>query len=173
MAVKCPETGEYVLYTECLECEARGDCGRHAVEKPVFALLVVGSRSVTDYAYVSRTIDRLIAPIRYKYRFLIVSGGARGADSLAEIYAREHGMDFHMIPAEWSKFGRSAGFIRNDAMHRYISGFEHRGVIAFWNGEKSSRGTLHSIPLAKQYGNPLRFINIKKRDAQAPEKKNE
>lgn len=154
----CPVTGEYVLYPECLECETRGECAPAGVAKPVFALLIAGSRSVTDYQLVSRTIDRLIAPIRNKYDFLIVSGGARGVDSMAETYARQREMSLRVMPADWKRYGKAAGYIRNEEMHRYISTFEHRGAVAFWDGQ--SKGTAHSFDLAEKYKNPLRVIRV-------------
>ena len=155
MAKNCPVTDEPVLYTSCQECEDRAPCERGEI-KPVFALLVVGSRSITDYVFVKEKLDYLIGSIRGKYRFQVVSGGANGVDKLAERYAEENGLEMHVMPAEWDKYGRRAGFIRNDDMHRYISGFTHRGCVAFWDGK--SRGTLHSLELAKKYGNSLRLI---------------
>lgn len=155
MAKICPVTDGPVLYISCQECEDRAACEKGEI-KPVFALLVVGSRSITDYGFVRERLDHLIGPIRGKYHFQVVSGGANGVDKLAEQYAEENGFDMHVMPAEWNKHGRRAGFIRNDGMHRYISGFTHRGCVAFWDGK--SKGTLHSRELAKKYGNPLRFI---------------
>ena len=155
MAKICPVTDEPALYISCQECEDHAICEKGEI-KPVFALLIVGSRSITDYGFVRERLDHLIGPIRGKYRFQVVSGGANGVDKLAEQYAEDNGYDMHVMPAEWKKFGKKAGYIRNEAMHRYISGFTHKGCVAFWDG--NSKGTLHSRELAKKYGNPLRFI---------------
>lgn len=155
MAKICPVTDEPVLYVSCQECEDRAACEKGEI-KPVFALLVVGSRSITDYGFVKEKLDNLIRPIRDKYRFQVVSGGANGVDKLAERYAEENGFEMHVMLAEWNKHGKRAGFIRNNAMHEYISGFAHRGCVAFWDGK--SRGTLHSRELAKKYGTQIRFI---------------
>lgn len=160
MAKICPITDEPVLYVSCQECEDRAACERGEI-KPVFALLVVGSRSITDYWYVKGKLDHLIGPIRDKYRFQVVSGGANGVDKLAEKYAKENRFEMRVMPAEW-KYGKRAGYIRNDAMHEYISGFAHRGCVAFWDGSTKSKGTLHSLELAKKHGNPIRFIAMKK-----------
>lgn len=158
MAKICPETNEKVLYAECLECEERGGCNLPGIKKEFFALLIVGSRSITDYRLVRDKIDKLIAPIRDKYRFIVVSGGARGVDSLAKDYARENGMEFHEMPADFDRYGKRAGYIRNEEMHRFISGYKHRGCVAFWSGKPESKGTLHSIELASKYNNPIRFV---------------
>ena len=43
---------------------------------------------------------------------LIISGGARGADSLAERFAKENGIPFKLFPANWDRYGKSAGYKR-------------------------------------------------------------
>ncbi len=116
-------------------------------------VLVVGSRNFNDYGLLRKSLDGLLAG---KTGIEIVSGGARGADGLAERYAREKGCGLKVFPADWDRFGKSAGYKRNAEMHKYISGFEDRVCVAFWDGE--SRGTAHSFELARQYGNPLTVI---------------
>ena len=44
----------------------------------------------------------------------IVSGGAKGVDSLAERYANEHNIKFSLFPVKWEKYGKGAGFKRNN-----------------------------------------------------------
>ncbi len=162
MAKRCPMSGDLVLYTQCLECENRGNCReerREAKEgqgRETFALLVVGSRTVNDYAYVREKLDALTKEAARKYEMLIVSGGAGGADTLAERYAREKGYKFLCIRADWKKYGKKAGYIRNRQMHEHIAKYEHRGCVAFWDG--SSRGTAQSIPLSSEFGTPLRLL---------------
>lgn len=72
----------------------------------------------------------------------VVSGGARGADTLAERYAQERGLQMIVFPAEWKKYGRRAGFIRNVDIIR-----ECDVCFAFWDGE--SHGTQHDIELCE------------------------
>jgi len=158
MGRRCPETGEYVLYTACLECEKRSSCGRTPPEKPVFALLVVGTRTFEDYEFVEKKLDAMLVNIRDRYNFLVVSGGARGVDSLAEIYAKKRGMDFKKFPADWGRFGQSAGFIRNKEMHSFIAEYPNRGCVAFWDG--FSVGTSHSFDLARIHNTQLKVIRI-------------
>ena len=155
MSRTCPLTEETVLYTECTECDDRAAC-RTAAEKPVFALLVVGSRTVTDYDFVKEKIDQATAPYRNSHEILIVSGGADGADSLAERYARENGLSMKVMKADWGKYGKRAGYIRNEQMHRFIAGYSRRGCLAFWDGK--SRGTQHSFSLAEKFSNPIKVI---------------
>lgn len=118
-------------------------------------LLVVGSRGFLDYNLLKDTLDN----IRDKNNNIsIVSGGAAGADSLAERYANENNIPIEIFRANWNKYGRSAGYIRNEEMHKYISTKENRMCIAFWDGQ--SRGTQHNFSLAKKYSNPIMLIRV-------------
>lgn len=74
----------------------------------------------------------------------IVSGTANGADKLGEKYANEKGYLLKKFPADWDKYGKSAGFKRNVEMSNYAD-----ALIAFWDGK--SKGTKHMIDLAKRY----------------------
>lgn len=116
-------------------------------------LLIVGSRSITDYALVSSVLKEYC-----NSETMIVSGGADGADSLAERYADENNLKKVIMKADWNKYGKRAGYIRNAEMHKYISQYENRLCIAFWDGK--SKGTAHSFELAKKYKTPIKIINI-------------
>lgn len=120
-----------------------------------FYCLVVGSRTFNNYELLKEKLDKLL--VNYT-DVCIVSGGANGADALAERYANEKGYELKVFKADWDNKGKSAGYIRNAQMHKYISKFQNRGVVAFWNG--NSKGTEHSFKLAEQYNNPIRIIRI-------------
>lgn len=120
-----------------------------------FHCLIVGSRGYTDYASFKSKCDALLAG---KTDIEIVSGGASGTDAMAGRYAHEHGYSLQVFPAEWSRYGKRAGYVRNREMHSYIFTHADRGVIAFWGG--ASKGTGHSFALAKEFDNPLRVIRI-------------
>lgn len=79
---------------------------------------------------------------------VIVSGGARGVDSVAEQEARRCGLEVLIFPAEWGKYGKSAGYRRNVDI---VTAADQ--VVAFWDGV--SRGTKHSIDLARAQGKLL------------------
>lgn len=111
--------------------------------------------SVSDYELFVAKCDLLL---RNWGSVVIVSGGARGADALAKRYAVDRGYCYMEFPADWDTYGRRAGYIRNRAMHEYISTHENRGVIAFWDGK--SRGTRQSFSLAGSYSNPLRVVHV-------------
>lgn len=73
----------------------------------------------------------------------VVSGGARGPDYWAEMYAAYRKMPILIFPAEWDLYGKSAGYRRNQDI---VNAADF--VVAFWDGE--SKGTLSSILLAKR-----------------------
>ena len=75
----------------------------------------------------------------------IVSGCARGADTLGKKYANDHNIPVKKFPAEWNKYGRSAGYIRNTEMADYAD-----ILVAFWDGK--SLGTKHMIDTATKKG---------------------
>lgn len=71
----------------------------------------------------------------------VIVGGARGPDTWAEDYFDARGYYVLVMEADWTQFGKAAGFIRNQRMVEKAD-----ALIAFWDGE--SRGTKHSINLA-------------------------
>jgi hypothetical protein len=75
----------------------------------------------------------------------VVSGRARGADLIGEEYAAIHGLKVKMFPAEWDRFGKKAGSIRNAQMGDYAD-----GLVAVWVG--GSRGTWNMIQYARSKG---------------------
>ena len=105
-------------------------------------VIIAGGRCFEDYEQVCCFCDK----VRHNQIIIeIVSGGARGADALGEQYAKERGFNVMWFPAAWSKFGRSAGVLRNAEMANYAE-----VLIAFWDGR--SRGTRNMINLAKKEG---------------------
>ena len=125
------------------------------MSKDKFYLLVVGSRTFLDYDLLCRKIRHLTA--NYS-DVCIVSGGCYGADYLAKLYAENNNLEYVEFTAQWSEYGKRAGYIRNEQMHKFISQFENRGCVMFWDGK--SAGTKQSIALAERYNNQLRIIYI-------------
>ena len=109
------------------------------------SLAIVGSRSFSDYDRLKREIDTFY-PDRGDISE-IVSGGAMGADRLAERYARAHGIKMIILKPMWRNekgvYNARAGLDRNKDI---VNRADH--VVAFWNG--SSTGTLDSINYAKR-----------------------
>ena len=88
----------------------------------------------------------------------IVSGGARGVDSLAADYARSHGLKLTEFLPNYEAFGRSAPIIRNRTIVDYAD-----GVIAFWDG--TSRGTAYVINYCNKTGKPVKIVRMRRKTA--------
>jgi hypothetical protein len=123
----------------------------HMSDKEVIKLIVAGGRDFRDYRYLKQECDYMLSVLLQTHRIEIVSGGARGADTLALEYANEHGYIVTVMKANWDKNGKSAGFIRNKEMANYAS-----HLIAFHDGQ--SRGTAHMIKIANEGGLKCRVI---------------
>lgn len=124
-----------------------------------FFCMVVGSRTFTNYVIFCRKMDKLLQN-KLKKTIVIVTGGAEGTDAMAERYAKERGYQLLIMRADFNSYGKKAGYIRNERMHKYISEKEDRAVVAFWDGK--SKGTAHSFELAKKYNNQIRIIHCEK-----------
>ncbi|WPU94691.1 DUF2493 domain-containing protein [Mucilaginibacter sabulilitoris] len=120
------------------------------MESKVFKLIIAGSREFTDYALLQKKVDVMIAEKRHSAQIEIVSGKARGADTLGEKYAAANNFTVKEFPADWSN-GKSGGYERNKAMAAYAD-----ACICFWDGK--SAGTKHMIDLATASGIPLRVV---------------
>lgn len=123
-------------------------------------LIVVGSRTFHDYNLLKEECDKALKDMMTDYDTYyvihIVSGGARGADALAEKYAKEREYDMIVFPADWNTYGKSAGYKRNALMQETISQYPNRMCIAFWDG--MSKGTQHNFGLCNKYKTELRVV---------------
>ncbi len=124
----------------------------------VFALIISGTRTFWDYQLFTKVTDYMTS--RIKYPLKIISGGAKGADSLAERYARTRGIEIQVIPADWDAYGKRAGYVRNRKLYGEACGYEHRGSLCFWDGE--SLGTQQHFDLAEEYNTALKVWNYQK-----------
>lgn len=106
---------------------------------------VVGSRTFADRARIFADLDALALEIS---PFTLISGGAGGADQLAEEWARLRCCPFRVYRADWQTYGRTAGPRRNAEMIPHAD-----LVIAYWDGV--SRGSRHAIGIAHQHRIPV------------------
>lgn len=95
--------------------------------------IIAGSRTCTDY----NTLLNAVRKINWKIT-AILSGNANGADKLGIRYAKEHDIPFLLYNAEWDKYGKKAGIVRNLEMIKVAD-----ALIALWDGRSS--GTKHVI----------------------------
>jgi len=105
--------------------------------------LIAGSREIKDYTIVLSAIELANFTITE-----IISGGAKGVDTLAIEWAIRNQIDCIIRPAKWDIWGKSAGYKRNVIMVE-----EAEQVIAIWDGK--SKGTKHTIDIAKQKNKKL------------------
>lgn len=102
----------------------------------------------------SRTIENIdISPYISDDTELIISGGAKGVDALAEQYADKHRISKLILRPKYKLYRRRAPLIRNDEMVDMCD-----KVLVFWDGK--SKGTKHTIDYAKKTGKPLELIKI-------------
>lgn len=116
-------------------------------------IVIAGSHGFEDYALLEQTLDRIID--EQTNAIELVSGHAKGADLLAERYAKENELPIHIIKPDWRAYGRAAGPIRNRQMLDYAMD-ESPLVVAFWDGK--SKGTKNTIDTAKSLGIPMEII---------------
>ena len=109
-------------------------------------LAIVGSRTITD-------MNVLIDALQEYDITEIVSGGARGVDTMAEDYAVANDIDTIIFPADWERYGKRAGYLRNVQIVDYAD-----EVLALWDGK--SRGTKHTIDIAHRAGKPVTIVTI-------------
>ena len=112
-------------------------------------VLVCGSRFYSDYARVYQYLKSL------EWVSQVVAGGCRGADALAVRAAKACGYPFREFPADWRKFGKAAGPIRNQRM---LDEGKPDLVLAFHENPDESKGTKDMIRRARRQGIPVRLI---------------
>lgn len=119
-------------------------------------IIVAGSRGFHDYDFFSVQMKEIIAGI--EGNFIFYSGMApSGADKLIVDFCKREGYLYDPYPADWDKFGKSAGYIRNNTMASTAT-----WLIAFYDGK--SPGTTHMIKIAKEKGLRVMIINIDQLD---------
>jgi len=108
------------------------------------SVLVAGSRSITAFD---------LSPYIPPDCGLIISGGAKGIDAVAERYAAAHGIESKVFKPDYARFGKAAPLKRNDEMVELAD-----MVLAIWDGK--SRGTKHTIDYAEKIGKEVKVITV-------------
>lgn len=116
----------------------------------VLSVLICGSRHFADPFTLSLAIDKRVQELPAEC--IVIVGGAKGADQIAEKAALRHGHPVSRYEADWETHGKRAGIIRNLAMLDAKPDL----VIAFWDG--ISRGTKHTITEARRRGIPVEVV---------------
>lgn len=84
----------------------------------------------------------------------VVSGGAKGIDTLGEHWAKNNDIPIKVFQANWDLHGKSAGIIRNKEMGNYAD-----ILVAFW--DYKSRGTKHMIGYMHSLDKPVYIIDLR------------
>ncbi len=114
-----------------------------------FKIIICGGRHFDDYEYLKASCDSVISQIGTDKGIEIVSGHCKGCDMLSEKYAEERGYKLTVFPAEWKKYGKSAGIKRNIRMIEYIE-VPDSAVIAFVS--ENTKGTRFTVKEAERNG---------------------
>ena len=114
-------------------------------------LIIAGSRTVTNVQIVAHALRKF----NFKPNMVdeIVSGTARGVDQLGENIAKQRCIKVKRFPADWDKYGKSAGYRRNAEMAEYAD-----QLLAVWDGE--SKGTKHMIDLMRKQYKPVYVYRV-------------
>jgi hypothetical protein len=123
------------------------------MKKEKFRVIVAGSREFNDYDFLKEKLDHLLAKKLEDFEIIIVSGTAAGADKLGERYANESGFDIYRYPADWNKFGKSAGYLRNVQMAENAD-----ACVVF--RVNNSKGSTHMINIANEKNLLVRYYDI-------------
>ena len=139
---------------------------QEATTQRIFRVVVAGGRRYADKAALYRWLDHFLRDrVAEGWTIVIIHGNCRRidpetkaelptADQLARQYAYDRGYDQVPFTAQWTKFGKRAGPLRNAEMAEY-----GHVLIAFWN--KKSDGTKNMITLARLKGLPIRQVYSK------------
>ena len=112
-------------------------------------LCICGSRNLKE----DFDLEYLHSIITAKFENVteIVSGCAKGADTVGELYSAKYNLILTKFPARWSEFGRKAGILRNIEMSDYSN-----YILALWDG--ISRGTKHNILYSRNNNKQVEVI---------------
>lgn len=105
-------------------------------------ILITGSRWWGDYSTICDALKEHGPGV-------VIEGGARGADNMARFAAESMGWPTIQFPANWDKYGKSAGPIRNQEM------IDQKPDVCLAFPLDESRGTLHCMKAAERAGIPV------------------
>ncbi len=113
-------------------------------------LAIIGSRNITDKDFIFEKLNEIFSD---KKPTEVVSGGAKGPDTLGVLWAESLGIPTQVFKPDWAKYGRGAGMRRNTTI---VENCDH--LVAFWDGE--SKGTQDSIYKAKKLGKNVLVVKV-------------
>lgn len=117
--------------------------------------IIAGGRDFNDSVYMEQCLEEHNITE-------VVCGKAKGADTQGENWGIAHNVPIKEFPAEWNRYGRGAGPIRNEQMGDYAE-----ALIAFWDGR--SKGTHNMIKYARNKGLHVTVYNYETPVQEKPE----
>ena len=108
-------------------------------------VIVSGSRNITDYDLMKQAFAE-----SGFFVDCIIHGDATGVDKLGSRYADDNSLPQVKFPADWNKYPKAAGPIRNSEMVKFVQDGSEAGLIALWDGK--SRGTFDCLTKAFRAG---------------------
>lgn len=122
----------------------------------VTKIIIAGSRTFNDYELVRKAMLAIFGNFSPSQVEIISGHCSSGADHLGEVFAKRNGIPLTLFPADWNKYGRAAGPIRNKQMAEYVSSDGY--LVAFWDGK--SKGTKNMIEEAYKVGATVKIVRI-------------
>lgn len=114
-------------------------------------LIVAGGRDFVNTNRMIEELQKLVNSGNIPECPELVCGMARGADMLAYSLWANNKMPIHNFPANWGKYGKSAGYRRNQEMGEFAD-----AAVCFWDGE--SKGTKHMIDVMNKLNKPVYVV---------------
>ena len=124
-------------------------------------VIIAGGRDISDYKAVEEACAACGWPITE-----VVSGTARGVDRLGEQWAEAHNVPVKRMSADWDRFGKRAGYLRNQDMVNYAD-----ALVLVWTGY--SRGSAHTLAIAHAMARSRPFLIYEKVVTEVPNEQNE
>jgi len=93
-------------------------------QKASMKVIIAGSRTFENYKLLKYKCDKILSGHKVE---AIICGEAPGTDMLGKRYGKERGIPVVSRPADWDKYGSSAGYRRNEDMAK-----ESTHLIVFW-----------------------------------------
>ena len=122
-------------------------------------ICIIGSRTIDKKSAFEKLNDFFKGCERTKPVTFFSGGCKKGVDSYVYEFSKSFtNSKFIEVPANWLKYGKSAGAIRNAELIKMVSGLKNNQVIAIWDGV--SKGTENAINLCFKYNVNLAIIRI-------------
>jgi hypothetical protein len=118
-------------------------------------IIIAGSRTIeVDYDHMLDLLWEVDLYFMGKVKFTeVVCGEAKGVDKSGRLFAEEHGLTVKSFPADWDKYGKGAGHIRNKQMADYSD-----ALLLIWDG--SSKGSANMKATMLKLNKPVYEVII-------------